>query len=94
MKNFKNMTAALSLMAVLGFGAVSANAGLIISDRSANGVETQCTQEQGIVRDIAGVVAAGASMFDGIIIIGREGLIISDRTNCSTTSRDGIIISD
>ena len=34
MKNLKNTISALSLMAVLGLGAVAANAGILITDRS------------------------------------------------------------
>lgn len=88
MKNLKNMAAALGLMAVLGFGAVSANAGIMITDRQA-----PCTTESSSIRDLSAIAAVGLPMFDGIIIIGRDGLMITDKAD-SCTSRDGIMITD
>jgi len=90
MKNLKNMVAALSLMAVLGFGAVSANAGLLISDRSSNGC---APVKNDILTQLSGILIVGAPMLDGIIILGRNGLLISDRTACES-SKDGLLISD
>ena len=89
MKNLKNMAAALGMMAVLGVSAVSANTGIMITDRQA-----PCTTENsGIGRDLAGIIATALPMFDGIIIIGRDGIMITDKAdNC--TSRDGIMITD
>ena len=93
MKNLKNMMSALSLMVVLGLGAVSANAGFMISDKSA-----PC-QGDSITKDLAdtlgGITVAGMPMLDGIIIIGRDGFMISDKASecqATATEKDGIII--
>jgi len=94
MKNLKNMVAATCLMAVLGFGAVSANAGLIVSDRCAAAPETT------LAEDFGGILAVAFPMVDGIIISDRSGLIVSDKpAGCQTdglivSDRDGIIILD
>lgn len=93
MKNLKSMLSAASLMAVMVFGAVSANAGLIISDRATNDTKGQCTvKDGGILQQLAGIIILGAPTLNGIIILGApecsqtDGLIISDR--------NGLIISD
>ncbi len=91
MKNFKNMISALSLMAVMVFGAVSANAGLLISDRGTGCQNTSTAQE--IPNALDGIII-GVPLVDGIIIIGRTGLLISDRTDCNTAERGGLLISD
>ena len=90
MKNLKNTISAVGLMAVLALGAVSANAGMIISDRATG----QCTvKDGGIIQQIAGIIIVGAPALNGIIIIDaalsgceKDGMIISDR--------NGMIISD
>ena len=90
MKNLKNTISAVGLMAVLTLGAVSANAGMIISDRATG----QCTvKDGGIIQQIAGIIIIGAPVLNGIIIIDaptpcedKNGMIISDR--------NGMIISD
>ena len=92
MKNFKNMISALSLMAVMVFGAVSANAGLLISDRGTGCQNTNTAQE--IPNALDGIIIIGVPLVDGIIIIGRTGLLISDRTDCNTAERGGLLISD
>jgi hypothetical protein len=95
MKNLKNMLSAASLMAVMVFGAVSANAGLLISDRTTNDTKGQCTTKTGgILQQLAGIIILGAPSLNGIIILGapapecteKDGLLISDRS--------GLLISD
>ncbi|MDQ3041832.1 MAG: hypothetical protein M3R11_05560 [Acidobacteriota bacterium] len=92
MKNLKNMLSAASLMAVMVFGAVSANAGLLISDRATNTSKGQCTIKGGFLQELAGIIILGAPSLNGIIILGapecteKDGLLISDRS--------GLLISD
>ena len=83
MKNFKNILSAAALLVVLGFGSVSANAGLLISDRSSN---QACTENNSLLNQLAGIVVVGMPSLDGIIII--------DRTDCQANEADGIIIVD
>lgn len=90
MKNLKNTISAVGLMAVLALGAVSANAGMIISDRASG----QCTVKDPTISDqIAGIIIVGAPVLSGMIISDapvpcdeKDGMIISDR--------NGMIISD
>lgn len=103
MKNLKNTISALTLMVVLGLGAVSANAGFMITDRNAPCQDNSFTKD--LADTIGGITVAGMPMLDGIIIIGRDGLMISDKSSeCQTPTaekdgiiiigRDGIIITD
>ncbi len=67
MKNLKNMVSAASLMAVLVFGAVSANAGLVKGDRTKNPTEVQCTvKKDGFFKGLAGFIneLTGITIFD------------------------------
>ncbi len=67
MKNLKNMVSAASLMAVLVFGAVTANAGLVKGDRTKNPTEVQCTVEsEGFLQGLAGIIneLTGITIFD------------------------------
>ena len=67
MKNLKNMVAAASLMAVMVFGAVSANAGLLNSDETANTTKGQCTVKSGgFLQGLAGIIneLTGTTIFD------------------------------
>ena len=67
MKNLKNMVSAASLMAVMVFGAVSANAGLLQNDITANTTKGQCTvKSEGILQDLAGIIngLTGIIIFD------------------------------
>jgi len=94
MKNLKNMLTAVAMTAVLGFGTVSANAGFIISDKSAT--PKDCVAQTGVIDQIAGIIIVG---LNGIIIVGRDGFLITDK-GCETkdgliiTDRDGFIITD
>jgi hypothetical protein len=83
MKNLKNMLSAAALMVVLGVGAASANTGLIITDKSAN---EPCTVKSGFMTQLAGIIAVGMPMLDG--------LIITDRNSCAGNETDGLIITD
>ena len=101
MKNLKNTISALSLMAVLGLGAVAANAGLMVSDRSNNQQQLCASVKDDILTQLSGIIILGAPMLDGIIILGRDGLMISDKgAGCGNTNglmisdRNGLIISD
>lgn len=63
MKNLKNMLSAAILMAVMVFGSVSANAGLLQSDTT----ESQCTgSSSGILEDFASIIngLTGINIFD------------------------------
>ncbi len=97
MKNLKNTISAAGLMTVLALGAVSANAGMIISDRATG----QCTvKDGGILQQVAGIIAVGLPSLNGIIIIDAatpcdtktDGMILSDGMIIS--DRNGMIISD
>ena len=92
MKNLKNTLAALVLFVMLVLGTTSANAGLIMSDRSAPGQEP-CggTEMTDIILQATGIVISG---FTGIVISGRDGLLMSDRNACSSDQRTGILMSD
>ncbi len=75
MKNLKNTLAAVGLAAVLGIGAVTANAGIIKSDSSTKGATAQCTvKNESVIGKFAGFVTAGlsgmgfrTSLFDSLI---------------------------
>lgn len=82
MKNLKNTISAAGLMAVLALGAVSANAGMIISDRATG----QCSVKGGILQQVAGIIIVGLPSLNG--------MIISDRATPCETNADGMIISD
>jgi hypothetical protein len=88
MKNIKNTVAAFGLTAVLAFGTVSANAGLLISDRTSAGTEVCTVKDTGILGDIIGIVMAAISSRDGIIIAYRG------QTSCETAGKGGLLISD
>ncbi len=101
MKNLKNTISALSLMAVLGLGAVVANAGLMISDRSTGQQQLCAPVKDDLLTQLSGVIILGAPLLDGVIILGRDGLMISDKGTggCNTnglmiSDRDGILIHD
>ncbi len=97
MKNLKNMISAASLMAVMVVGTVSANAGLLISDRTAPSLQGQCaTVKDSNTQNLDGIIIIGfQSVLDGIIIIGRAGLMISDKVapGCDK-GKSGLLISD
>jgi hypothetical protein len=82
MRNLKNTIAAVTMMAVMAFGAVIANAGILVSDKNAN---TSCTKEPAadngiLVSDLVeGIIVLGLT--DGIIVLGRgDGIIVLGRS--------------
>ena len=90
MKNLKNTISAAGLMAVMAFGAVSANAGLIITDKTANTAPT-CSVKDDMVQQLAGIF----NTVTGIIITDRDGIIIVDKQSAECVqAKDGIIITD
>jgi ABC-type dipeptide/oligopeptide/nickel transport system ATPase component len=88
MKNLKNMLSAASLTAVMVFGAVSANAGLMISDRATTA--NQCTVKSSIFQQVAGIF----NNLSGLMISDLNGLMISDAPTPGCTNTDGLMISD
>lgn len=67
MKNIKNMASAAGLMAVLVFGAISANAGLVKGDETADTTNVQCTaNSEGFADKLAGFIngLTGIAVFD------------------------------
>jgi len=82
------MLSAASLMAVMVFGAVSANAGLMISDRSAT--TGQCTVKGGVLQQVAGIF----NNLSGLMISDLNGIIIVDAPTPGCTETNGLMISD
>lgn len=94
MKNLKNTLTALSLAAVLGLGAVSTNAGILMSDRTASNNNQQlCVNKDETVNMLDGIIITGFSFLDGIIITGREGILMGDKKACES-KKDGILMGD
>ena len=57
MKNLKNMVSAAGLMAIMVFGAVSANAELLNNDKTSNTTKSQCTVKTGrVLQHLASVI--------------------------------------
>ena len=100
MKNLRNLMNAVTLMLVLVIGAVSANAGILLSDRSVKSdpCSTDTKVDSGIiVAGATGIIVAG---FTGIIVAGFTGIIVAGKgeetTNCGiiVAGRDGILLAD
>ncbi len=84
MKNLKNMVSAASLMAVLVFGAVSANAQLLKGSRTKKPIEVQCTvKSDGFLQGLAGIIngLTGITIFDVTTPVCTE--VNSDRVRWS-----------
>ncbi|CAN5370234.1 hypothetical protein BH20ACI1_BH20ACI1_26740 [soil metagenome] len=67
MKNLKKTLAAVSLAAILGIGAVSANAGSVKGTDTTNKTNVQCTVKSGgFFQNLAGVInnLTGITIFD------------------------------
>lgn len=78
MKNLRNLLTAVTLMAMLVIGTVSANAGIIVAGRG------ECTDTKAETTIDWGIIVAG---FVGIIVAGRtDGIIVAGRN-------DGIIVA-
>jgi len=93
MKNLKNTIAAITLMAVMGFGATFANAGIIIAGATEAPrtttrpkAEDPCSEKS--EKKDWGIIIAGLR---GIIIAGLGGIIIAGANN--TPTECGIIIA-
>lgn len=81
MKNLKNTAAAMALVAVMGLGTATVNAGIMVSDKAGSaGTTTQCNARQ----------ESWGSKIKGIILIGINGIMVSDGLMLS----DGIMVSD
>ena len=85
MRNLRNLFAAFALTAVLMFGTVGANAGIII----AGAVEEDPCTEKTETSFKDGIIIAGAT---GIIIAGFTGIIIAGAAE-EPTADCGIIIA-
>lgn len=94
MKNIKNTLATISLAAVLGVSTVSANTGLLLSDRAINDQSSNnsqnCTSHTGILDGLTGIIIIGVTN-------SLTGLLLSDRgaaAPCQIQQRDGLLLSD
>ncbi len=103
----KNTLKAITLAAVLTFGATFANAGLLVSDRPSQTGDTTCnntdTSVTGIIiGGVTGIIIGGIA---GIIIGGDPGIIIGGRSEqpCQNNtfhspdrsqSSNGLLVSD
>ncbi len=70
MKTIKNTIAALVLTAILGLGATTANAGLLMSDFAGN-PQPSCTVKDTAVNQLTGILIvgfAGSSSLTGILM--------------------------
>jgi hypothetical protein len=87
MKNIKNTIAAAMMMAVLGLGATTANAYILVMDRSASDAATVCTKTEANVFDqLTGILIVGfASTAPGLMLSDRAGLMLSDRSAAPCT---------
>ena len=85
MKNLKNMVTTASLMAVMVFGAVSANAGMLTSDRTANAAKGQCTvKSEGILQYLTGFIIGRLT---GIAIFDAPTPVCTETDELSTVQR-------
>lgn len=89
MKNLKNTITTVGLMAVLGMGTTMANAGILISDKASQTGGTEPAKCSATTTN--GVMSA----ITGLIVVGLNGLILSDGLLLSDAPcRSGILISD
>ncbi len=88
MKNLRNLIAAVTLMAVLVMGSISANAGILLGDLKGN--SDTCANDTKVD---SGIIIGG---FTGIIIGGFTGIIIGgvSGTGCQEQSDSGILLGD
>lgn len=103
MTNFKNIVAAIALVAIIGTSATFANAGILVSDKS----NTPCTAQVDtkdvkgadwgiLVSDLSGIIVAG---FTGIIVAGKDGIIVAGKEQAPAecgiivAGKDGIIVA-
>ena len=90
MKNIKNTVAAMTLAAVLGLGAVSANAGLLLSDRNVNTTsQPSCTASSTSVFDqLTGIIIVGFTSLTGVKLGSQPAPCVQSPADSAT----GIII--
>ncbi len=85
MKNLKNMMSAAGLMAVLVFGAVSANAEMLTKDRTSNTAKGQCTvKSEGILQYLTGFIIGRLT---GIAIFDAPTPVCTETDELSTVQR-------
>ncbi|HEY0428286.1 MAG TPA: hypothetical protein VGC76_10930 [Pyrinomonadaceae bacterium] len=89
MKNLKNLTAAFTLLVVMIMGAVSANAGILLGDRSIPVNSDPCVSNDSPTKSDTGIIVAG---FTGIIVAGFTGIIVAGKD--TTQVNCGILMSD
>lgn len=90
--NIKNLVAMGILMSVFMFGTQAAQAGFLISDRSATSGEPQPCQEE--EDDVISRVGLIISDFAKTVTTSVTGILISDRSGILISDRNGILISD
>ena len=87
MKNLKGMLTGIGMAAVLAVGATSANAGMLLSDRSVTDNQKTCSvKSSSIIQEIAGIIIIGLNP-------GGNGMFLSDAP-CTETQLDGMLLSD
>ncbi len=97
MKNLKNTIAAIGLATVLGMGATTAKAGILISDKTGNMTENaECStaREETLTSKIKGIIVvgiAGLIMSDELIM--SDGLVNTGSQCQDDSTKDGILIS-
>ena len=92
MKNIKNTVAAMTLAAVLGLGAVSANAGILMTGRGANtnNVPTCNATETGVFNQLTGILIVGFASLTGILMTDRQTPCVQNPTDGAAST--GILI--
>jgi hypothetical protein len=89
----KKVLSTIGLAVVLA-GSTFANGGIIVAGKGET-TPTGCTSRDGIIvagRD--GIIVAGKDII-GIIVAGLTGVtVVGDGGGCTSTERDGIIITD
>jgi hypothetical protein len=96
MKNMKNTIAAIVMLALVGFGTMTANAGIIIAKESKTADEPCKVSDPTVIDTVTGYLLEGIIIAKTGIIIAKEGIIIAKEDACSTTSTktsEGIIIA-
>jgi hypothetical protein len=96
MKNMKNTIAAIAMLALVGFGTMTANAGIIIAKEGKTAEEPCKVSDPSVISTVTGYLLEGIIIAKTGIIIAKEGIIIAKEDTCSTTSgktAEGIIIA-
>jgi hypothetical protein len=98
MKNMKNAIAAIVMTGLVGFGTMTANAGIIIAKESKTADQPCKVSDSGtsLLSTVTGYVLEGIIIAKTGIIIAKEGIIIAKEDACSTSTTktaEGIIIA-